>query len=183
MFRSRGLRKAIRSCTASRRGPTCRCERYSLTETTRLCRLVQFTRRIQSNAVFSPDGRWVAYASTEESQDDNLRSALPRDGGQVSARRQGIRQPARGGLVTRRKGAVLQSGARPIRGSQRHDQTDALRSAMLCRWRSNSRMSPSSGRRVYDITPKRPVRRAYPGGTSGGRCSPRAADSVRPQLA
>ena len=76
MCRSPGLRRPTGSCSASRRGPTCRCGR-SRCRIGRRRRSATSTRSIPPARVFSPDGRWVAYTSTERGQDDDLRPAIP----------------------------------------------------------------------------------------------------------
>ncbi len=59
------------------RDRTCRCGRSRCR--TRRRRPSARVRRVSHRAVFSPDGRWVAYSSTEREEDDDLRPAVPCD--------------------------------------------------------------------------------------------------------
>ena len=63
-----------------------------------------------TNAVFSPDGRWVAYASTERTSADDLRPAVPGLRSPVSAPLRSLRARHAAALVSGRKGTVLQPG-------------------------------------------------------------------------
>ena len=105
---------------------------------------------IRTGAVFSPDGRWVAYASWSI-HEDHLRAAIP-------GHRRHLSAPARGGgaeasaLVAGRDRALLQSRPRPVRVRQRHDPTD-LR---LREPGGGAEAVPGAApvvRRPYDITP------------------------------
>ena len=76
-----------------------------------------------TGAVFSPDGRWVAYTSTERNRPTIYVQPFPATGAQYQLPSD-LRGRLTVALVTRREGTVLQPGARPIRGGQRHDATD-----------------------------------------------------------
>ncbi len=82
-------------------------------------RLLRSATAVIDYARFSPDGRWVAYASTESGQAEDLRRLLPR----VQGHQTGVGrwwQPA--SVAARRKGVVLHDGRRPAHGrrGQRH---------------------------------------------------------------
>ena len=60
-----------------------------------------------TNAAFSPDGNWVAYASTRAGHGDNLRPAIPSHREPISAFRERGRLPTPSPLVAGWKRAVL----------------------------------------------------------------------------
>ena len=141
------------SCSASRRDPTCRCGR-SRCRTGRRRRSARSTRRIPSALVFSPDGRWVAYASTERGSDDDLRPAIPSHGGQVSARRErGSDNPHMKwpGHQTERNCFTIRGPADSRPSASRRNRR--LPSGILWRCRDRSNRAPNCARTLYDITP------------------------------
>ena len=106
-----------------------------------------------TNAVFSPDGRWVAYASTERNRPTIYVQPFPASGvqHQLPIGASGIAAAA--ALVSGRKGTVLQPGARPIRVGQRRRLNRRLTSGIRRRCRDRSTPVLAAERRAFDITP------------------------------
>ena len=93
MCRSRGLRRPSGSCSASRRGPTCRCGR-SRCRTGRRRRSATFTRRIQPAPVFARRTMGGLREHGTGQKTTIYVQPFPATGSQVSALRQRVRPPA-----------------------------------------------------------------------------------------
>ena len=80
------------------------------------------------SAVFSPDGRWVAYATTEQGRTTDLRPAIPCHRRKVSAGSQWVGFASPRALVSQRKRADLQPQAHGQRSGGDYDATS------ICFW-------------------------------------------------
>ena len=127
-----------------------------------------------TGAVFSPDGRWVAYTSTRTGQDNDLRPAIPSHGSQVSASREAAAISPHKSLWSP-DGKELFYDPRPggIRGRQRHDATDVC----LRECRAGAETIPNRARQTCERLrhhTRRQVRGSDPSGTNGVRHAHRA---------
>ena len=107
-----------------------------------------------TNAVFSPDGNWVAYASTERGIDDDLRAAIPshwRRG--ISSSRKGPTSPHHPRWSPDGKELFYDAEDHWIRSRERHDATDVC----VRECRGGAEAVPHGRckhfRTPYDITP------------------------------
>ena len=167
MFRSPGLRRTTGSCSTSQRGPTCRSGRTRY-GTGRRRRSASVHSSDPTNAVFSPDGRWVAYTSTERNRAMIYVQPFPASGAQHQLPGRSLRDRLATALVSGREGTVLQPGARPIRVGQRHDSTDVY----IRESRDGTETVPNrSSHRAKGVRhhPWGQVRRFEPSGTNGVR--------------
>ena len=77
-----------------------------------------------TNAVFSPDGRWVAYAVTGGIRTTIFVQPYPETGQPVQLVAKGSDNPHEAVWSPQTERTVFQSSARPIRVGQRHDQPE-----------------------------------------------------------
>ena len=140
-------------CSTSGKAPTSRCGCFRC-RTGRSRRLAASTRRTSpTGAVFSPDGRWVAYTSTEGTKTTVYVQPFPADRREVRAPGARRRRSARGHVVGRRQGALLQSAARRLRGRERRRRSRRSRSAIPVAVPRTFTLGPPGARRAYDVTP------------------------------
>ncbi len=134
-----------------------------------------------SGAVFSPDGRWVAYTSTGAEQADDLYPALPGLRSTSSAPSRTLRGSHAAALVSGREGTVLQPGSRPIRVGQRHNSTDPYVRKSQCGAETVPNRSSLNTTSVRHHS-RRQVRRFDPGRRNRARDAPDSADPSSAQL-
>ena len=152
MCRSRGLRRATRLLFSVTKGSDVSLWTFSLQD-----RKATPFGDVHSS---TPTGarvlaRWTMGGLREHrtGHDDDLRPAIPSHWGQVSAPLdQGSTARTRW-LVTGRKGTVLQSEARRVRGRQRHDATDVCLRECRDGAADRSELGLPTRATPYDITP------------------------------
>ena len=152
MPRSRGLRRPTGFCSASRRTPSCRYG-HSIQEK-KATPFGEVHSSYPTGAMFSPDGRWVAYV-VRNGQDDDLRRVIPIYRKPASAFSERVRRSACSRLVTGRKGIVLRAEAGRTRGGRRHHGAAVwLRESRGGAATAASLFRTSQLATLYDITPR-----------------------------
>ena len=134
-----------------------------------------------TGAVFSPDGRWVAYTSTERDTTTIYVQPFPATGPSISSSRKGRGLPKTSALVSGRQGAFLRSESTRVPRPSASRRNRHLRSGRPWRCRSGFRMGTPSRERTMTSHQVRQGR----GSDHRGKGVPprlRKSDPCRPEL-
>ena len=104
-------------------------------------------------ATFSPDGRWVAYASTDRGKQAVYVQPFPATGAKYQLVAKGLDTAEPSGVVTRWQRTLLQSETAGVSRSSASRPRRRLHSETPSRSRRPFQLSPPEQRRAYDITP------------------------------